>query len=99
MSILDLQRWLDAHCDGDWEHQGGIRIENSDNPGWIISIDFNGIAHCVKPSISERNIEGDKNYIYFNFDETTDQLIIACGVYELEEAVKFVIENSPIPKA
>jgi len=32
--------WYVSHCDGDWEHQYGVRLETSDNPGWILTIDL-----------------------------------------------------------
>ncbi len=35
-----LQKWYSNQCDGDWEHEYGIRIETIDNPGWIITIDL-----------------------------------------------------------
>lgn len=39
-----LADWFEAQCDGDWEHQAGITIETSDNPGWIVTIDLEGTA-------------------------------------------------------
>lgn len=35
-----LQQWYKLHCDGDWEHVYGIRIETMDNPGWKLSVDL-----------------------------------------------------------
>jgi hypothetical protein len=35
-----VQRWYAAHCDGEWEHQYGIKIETLDNPGWRVTIDL-----------------------------------------------------------
>ena len=39
-----LAHWYAAHCDGDWEHDFGIRIQTLDSPGWSISIDLSGTA-------------------------------------------------------
>jgi hypothetical protein len=39
-----LQKWYQAHCDGDWEHAHGIGIDTLDNPGWSVSIDLGGTA-------------------------------------------------------
>jgi len=33
-----LQGWYLAMCDGDWEHQEGIKINTLDNPGWSLHI-------------------------------------------------------------
>ncbi len=35
-----LQAWYVGECDGDWEHQYGIKIETLDNPGWSVTIDL-----------------------------------------------------------
>ncbi|WP_066978499.1 Imm53 family immunity protein [Streptomyces sp. NRRL F-4489] len=32
--------WYASQCDGDWEHEHGIRIETLDNPGWSVEIDL-----------------------------------------------------------
>lgn len=37
-----LQGWYLEQCDGDWEHEFGIRIDNLDNPGWSIAVDLTG---------------------------------------------------------
>ena len=37
-----LQQWYLSHCNGDWEHQYGISIENLDNPGWHLTVDLVG---------------------------------------------------------
>lgn len=40
--IQRLQEWYASQCDGDWEHEFGIRIENLDNPGWSVTIPLSG---------------------------------------------------------
>lgn len=35
-----LQKWYHSNCDGDWEHEYGIKITTLDNPGWRIEIDI-----------------------------------------------------------
>jgi len=35
-----LQRWYELNCNEDWEHTYGVKIENCDNPGWLITIDL-----------------------------------------------------------
>ena len=40
-SSLDfLQQWYAEQCNGDWEHEFGIKIETLDNPGWSLEIDL-----------------------------------------------------------
>ena len=37
-----LQKWYCSQCDGDWEHEYGVRIDTIDNPGWRITINLIG---------------------------------------------------------
>ncbi|MEV8403368.1 Imm53 family immunity protein [Streptomyces niveus] len=40
-SRLDwLRNWYAQQCDGEWEHERGVRIATLDNPGWTVSIDL-----------------------------------------------------------
>lgn len=47
--LARLSRWFERHCNDDWEHQYGIRIETCDNPGWIVRIDLHGTGLASKP--------------------------------------------------
>ncbi len=45
MTSIDLlQDWYRLNCNGDWEHEYGIKIYTLDNPGWGISIDLRRTA-------------------------------------------------------
>lgn len=35
-----IQDWYKGQCDGCWEHMYGVKIDNIDNPGWIVKIDL-----------------------------------------------------------
>jgi hypothetical protein len=35
-----IQNWYESNCNGDWEHSYGIKIENLDNPGWMVTLDL-----------------------------------------------------------
>jgi Immunity protein 53 len=48
-ALQRLQDWYSAQCDGDWEHQQGVRIESLDNPGWALDIDLADTALADKP--------------------------------------------------
>lgn len=47
-----LMTWYRSQCDGDWEHQNGVRIETLDNPGWSLEADIAEVdlEHKVLPS-------------------------------------------------
>lgn len=38
--LKQLQNWYASICNDDWEHTYGIKIENIDNPGWMLTIDL-----------------------------------------------------------
>ena len=40
--ISELQEWYLSQCNGDWEHEFGVKINTLDNPGWTIDIDLEG---------------------------------------------------------
>jgi hypothetical protein len=35
-----LQEWYASMCDGDWEHQNGVKMKTLDNPGWTLQVDI-----------------------------------------------------------
>lgn len=37
-----LSEWFSSQCDGDWEHEFGVRLETLDNPGWRLCVDIVG---------------------------------------------------------
>jgi hypothetical protein len=53
-TLARLQAWYAARCDGDWEHQNGIRIGTLDNPGWQVAIDLAGTPLADRQFIEVR---------------------------------------------
>lgn len=37
-----LQQWYLRHCNGEWEHAFGVKIDTLDNPGWRVTINLTG---------------------------------------------------------
>src|SRR6266498_118 len=37
--LVVIDKWFAGRCDGLWEHHSGLRLETTDNPGWLITID------------------------------------------------------------
>ena len=63
MSVFDTQpiellmRWYQSQCDGDWEHQHGVRMGTIDNPGWRLDVDLADTHHAgrtMRPKLLER---------------------------------------------
>ncbi len=74
-----LQNWFKSQCDGDWEHEFGVKIETVDNPGWYITINLIGTKceGCVFPS--EKNELNENNWYFClvrngNFEASCDSL-------------------------
>ena len=44
-----LQKWYASQCDGEWEHQCGVRVESLDNPGWSVRINLEGTELLHRP--------------------------------------------------
>jgi hypothetical protein len=57
-----LQRWYEAQCDGDWEHEWGAQIETLDNPGWAvrISLEETSLAWRTYPRTDFRRSDSDR---------------------------------------
>jgi len=62
--LVWLQKWYQAECDGDWEHENIISIESLDNPGWQVRID---LKYTVLENITIESImnEVDDNDWWF----------------------------------
>jgi Immunity protein 53 len=56
-----LSNWYQSHCNGDWEHEEGIRIYSLDNPGWtiIIGLTDTEVEQVEMPYIIVENSEVD----------------------------------------
>ena len=46
-SITLIETFYSSKCDGKWEHQLGVKIESTDNPGWLVSINSLSIEKGV----------------------------------------------------
>ena len=60
-----LQAWYLLHCNGDWEHEFGVRIETLDNPGWSVEIDLakTGLEHKAFGDVKQ-NPEDEVGWIH-----------------------------------
>ena len=38
--LTEIQTWYAAHCNGEWEHSYGVKIDTLDNPGWSVKIEL-----------------------------------------------------------
>ncbi|MER6517583.1 immunity 53 family protein [Streptomyces sp. NPDC001553] len=84
-----LQQWYAAACDGDWEHSYGIRIETTDNPGWILSVDLIGTSLRGRTCESEEQC-ADGSWMSTKSDGI--EFVAACDPSSLERVIGNFIE-------
>lgn len=51
----ELQKWFLKQCDGDWEHEFGVKIYSLYNRGWVVEIDLIGTECENKDFLQEGN--------------------------------------------
>jgi Immunity protein 53 len=70
-ALADIQKWYASNCDGEWEHEFGIKIDTMDNPGWSVSID-----------LDDTNLEGKEFRLIENHQ--SEESWIECRVKDNE---------------
>jgi hypothetical protein len=89
-----LQQLFARLCDGDWEHDVGITLENLDNPGWIIRIGLNGTPFETL-EVDARKIErSEHDWVHISIvREAHDRTLQgACGPHNLKEMLDGVLD-------
>lgn len=91
-----LADWYVRHCDGDWEHGGGIALGTLDNPGWRLAVDIEGTEAdgvVIETQVVERS---EDDWLHYWCDGSTFH--VACGPRNVNELLtvfeSFVRENS-----
>lgn len=92
--LQSIQNWYKLQCNGDWEHEYGIKIQTLDNPGWNISIDLTNTI--LQGFTIEKNVDNsDNDWFYFKSDGKVfsgsgdpNKLNIL-----LEEFISFALQN------
>jgi hypothetical protein len=94
--------WYLAQCNGDWEHEYGIKIESLDNPGWSLKIDLNGtplngkshkaVLHNVTEEDELGGLWGDKDWFVSRVEH--DVYISYGGPRNIEDLIKAFINWS-----
>ena len=80
-----LTAWFARQCDGDWEHDLGIKIETLDNPGWAVDIRLGDTELEGVPTEWNRDDESDD--VWLHWRSTGDMFEARCGPNELSRAL------------
>jgi hypothetical protein len=85
-----LEKWYRQRCNGDWEHQGRVKIDTLDNPDWTITI-----------SLDETKAEG-RTIQRVKIERTEDDWIhywvekkafhARCGPLNLSETISIFVD-------
>jgi hypothetical protein len=87
--IKALEQWYSKHCDGDWEHNYGVKIDTLDNPGWCVSIDLTG-TELEKKCFSEIKVERSGND-WYHCSVNENIFIGRCGPSNLTETLNIFL--------
>jgi Immunity protein 53 len=84
-ALARLQRWYSAQCDGDWEHEYGVKRDTLDNPGWAVEIDLAGTGTdpSAFPAVKDHRTEDDwiicrvedETFLAFGGPQNLDELL------------------------
>lgn len=93
--LHQLSKWYSNQCNGDWEHDWGVKINTLDNPGWTIEInlDQTELDQIDFKEISHRCDDGDEEnrdwYRCWKEDKTWHS---ACGPDHLEKVLTIFLD-------
>jgi hypothetical protein len=88
-TLLRLQEWYAAHCDGDWEHQWGVKIDTLDNPGWSLTVDLFE-TEFEKVPFTRFSVEHPTDWMFFELRDC--QFIGRCGPLKLGEMIQVFLD-------
>lgn len=88
--IVAISSWYSEHCNGDWEHECGVRISTLDNPGWYIEIDIHGTELEGRRSGRSTISETSDSWLQYWSDGKT--FCVACGPKALKSGLAYVAE-------
>ena len=66
-----LMEWYRAQCDGDWEHQYGVRIGTIDNPGWSLEVDLVDTSDDGRTAPQELIERSEDDWLFVEVKEST----------------------------
>ena len=85
-ALARLENWYASHCNGDWEHQWGIRISTLDNPGWRVVINVIGTKAEGAPLDRTRQERAQDDWVEYWVEN--GKFTAACGPRNLSEVIE-----------
>jgi hypothetical protein len=84
-TLQRLCAWYRSQCDGEWEHDWGVKIGTLDNPGWCVEINLQGTRLEHVPFD-----EDETEWIICRRQGQTFQ--ISCGPERLDAALQVFLD-------
>jgi hypothetical protein len=85
-TLSRLSGWYLAQCDGDWEHDSGVKIDTLDNPGWRVEINLEGTP-LEGVAFETREDQYDDKTHWLKCWRDATHFHAACGPGRLEDAL------------
>ena len=90
-----LSAWYAKHCNGDWEHSDGVKIETLDNPGWLAKVDI-----ASTPILWPYEATGKEGELEWDVDKKSGQLVVAqldeSGLDAMLGKIADLLEAAPV---
>jgi hypothetical protein len=77
--------WFRDHCDGDWEHDLGIRLATLDNPGWSLDVHIAGTD--LEGIVVESRFTEESEHVWLQWRSTGRTFEANCGPNDLPRAL------------
>lgn len=99
--IAQLTKWYSNQCDGDWEHEFGIKISTLDNPGWWVCVDVGEVSTLSLPFEDVEVERSPSDWVHckqkigtvFGSPDTAyAHLAGFCGPRNLDELLRLMLE-------
>lgn len=87
--LVRLQRWYASHCNDDWEHTWGVKIDTLDNPGWSLTVDLFD-TELEKASFTGFKVDHPTDWMFFELKGT--RFIGRCGPTKLEDMIEVFLD-------
>ncbi len=81
-----LMEWYASQCDGDWEHEHGIKIDTVDNPGWYMEVSLVGTD--LEGRVLARIFRERSEHDWINLDITDGKFRASGGPLNLVELIQ-----------
>lgn len=89
-AIAAISEWYSRQCNGDWEHEYGIKITTLDNPGWLIEVDIRETE--MEGGQNFRSVASESHDSWLQYWSDGKAICVACAPKALNSALACLVE-------